>query len=103
MGVSTRTINAGAADMHVLINILRSQSEIDGKPILDKTGFTLNFDIVNLEWARLTTASSDNSVADSDAPSLFTALEDTLGLKLTPTKGPVEVLVIDSIDHPSEN
>ncbi|HEY9137270.1 MAG TPA: TIGR03435 family protein [Terriglobus sp.] len=34
---------------------------------------------------------------------LFQAIQDQLGLKLTPSKGKVEVLVVDSIDQPSEN
>ncbi len=38
----------------------------------------------------------------SDAPSIFEAMKD-LGLELVPVKGPVEVVVVDSIDHPSEN
>jgi uncharacterized protein (TIGR03435 family) len=106
IGGSTQAINAAAIDMRMLITILRNQSEIGGKPILDKTAFTEHFDVANLQWANLSAAqapAADNAASDTDAPSLFTALEETLGLKLTPTKGPVEVLVIDSIDRPSEN
>ena len=43
------------------------------------------------------------ATADSSTPSIFTALEDQLGLKLESAKGPVKVLIIDHVERPSEN
>jgi uncharacterized protein (TIGR03435 family) len=40
---------------------------------------------------------------DTAAPSIFTALQEQLGLKLVSAKTPVRMLVIDQVNHPSEN
>ena len=74
-----------------------------GRPIIDKTNLSETYDFV-LKFApvqNLTTAGDPG--ADTSGPSLFTALEEQLGLKLESSKGPVEVLVIDSLSKPSEN
>jgi uncharacterized protein (TIGR03435 family) len=68
--------------------------ELD-RTVIDNTGLKGGYDF-KLEWA-------PNPAADSVEPSLFTALQDQLGLKLESTKGPVEIIVIDSIEKPSEN
>jgi uncharacterized protein (TIGR03435 family) len=70
------------------------------RPIVDHSGFTGYFDVKDLTWAPLGDA---GATAAPDAPSLSGALEQKLGLKLVPAKDPIEVLVIDSIDRPSEN
>jgi uncharacterized protein (TIGR03435 family) len=65
------------------------------RPVFDKTGLTGMFDI-HLEF-------STEGTTDPLEPSIFTALEEQTGLKLIADKGPVEVLVIDHIERPSEN
>jgi uncharacterized protein (TIGR03435 family) len=69
-----------------------------GRPVVDMTGIEGNFD-VTVEWA------ADDGVPDAsaDAPSLFTALQEQLGLRLEPHQLPMEVLVIDQAARPSEN
>ena len=62
--------------------------------VVDKTGLTGPFDL-DLKW--------DAGLADTATPALFTALREQLGLKLDAQRGPVEVLVIDSVERPSEN
>ena len=83
-----------------------------GHPVLDKTELTGVYDF-NLQFTpddRLQPppGASPNSriplpSADSNAPSLFDALQEQLGLKLESGKGPVEVIVIDHVERPSGN
>ena len=66
--------------------------------VIDKTGLAGNYDLT-LQWSR-----EDSSTPDTDsAPSIFTALPEQLGLKLQPAKGPVETLVVDHVEMPSDN
>jgi uncharacterized protein (TIGR03435 family) len=67
-------------------------------PVVEMTGLTGIFDI-NLEF------SADESLAPNatSGPSIFTAVQEQLGLKLEARKGPVEVVVIDHVEKPSEN
>lgn len=78
-----------------LADLARFLSPAADRPVLDRTGFTPVFQI-DLKW------SSDDS-PDTPTPSLFTAIQEQLGLKLESTKGPIEVLVIDHAEKPSEN
>ena len=92
-----------SALMSNLARSLASEPEIAGRPVVDKTGLTGGYDFI-LRW----TSDDPGSVAapaDSDAqwPSLFTALEEQLGLKLTPEKQPIDIIVVDSVEMPGEN
>jgi uncharacterized protein (TIGR03435 family) len=71
---------------------------IVSRPVVDKTGLTGQFDFT-LEW----TPGGLDAPADATGPSIFNAVEEQLGLKLASGKGPVEVIVIDRVERPSEN
>jgi uncharacterized protein (TIGR03435 family) len=74
---------------------------LGGRVIVDQTGLTGAYDFT-LTWEQ-SVASGAGQEGGTDAPSLFTAVQEQLGLKLVPTKGPVEVIVVDSIERPSAN
>jgi uncharacterized protein (TIGR03435 family) len=75
------------------------------RPVVDRTGLAGAYDFT-LEW-NLTdgqqSAVGTPKDADSSGPSLFTAVQEQLGLKLETAKAPIEILVIDHADKPSEN
>jgi uncharacterized protein (TIGR03435 family) len=69
--------------------------------VLDETGLTGRFDI-DLTWDPTFELPPDQRVS-SDAPSIFTAVREQLGLRLEPAKAYRPVLVIDSAEPPTEN
>lgn len=76
-------------------------SEEVGRMIIDKTGFAgKRFDF-ELKWTPDNERAAD--ISPDAGPNLFTALEEQLGLKLVPSRGPVDVIVIDHIEKPSAN
>jgi uncharacterized protein (TIGR03435 family) len=87
------------ADMPTLVGYLwnRNAPAAD-RPVVDMTGLKGFFDIT-LDW---TPANIQPGPADT-SPSLFTAIQEQLGLKLEARKSPFEFIVIDSVERPSEN
>jgi uncharacterized protein (TIGR03435 family) len=83
-----------------------------GRPVVDKTGLKGNY-AFNLHWTPDPSEEENlkqsgelvapEPAADSNGPSLLTALQEQLGLKLQPQAEPVQVLVIDHAEQPSEN
>lgn len=94
-------VDAKAQALGSLTGIL---SQRLGRPVLDETRLKGNYDF-SLYWeSDPSPAPPDSTVApDASGPSIFTALEEQLGLKLESKKGPVEILVIDNAGKPSEN
>jgi uncharacterized protein (TIGR03435 family) len=75
---------------------------IDNRQVVDKTGLQGRFTFT-LKFSPRTSADAGGSVDVGNAPELPTALQEQLGLRLVPGNGPVEVVVIDRIERPSEN
>lgn len=75
-----------------------------GRPVIDRTSIRGTFDIKTSGWSSETGgADGPRPSSDPSAPSLFTMLEEELGLKLESAKAPVAMLVIDRIEKPSGN
>jgi uncharacterized protein (TIGR03435 family) len=93
---STTTSSASMSATKATTAMLATRlSTLLGRTVVDNTGLSGEFDY-RLEWA-------PDKVEAPSGPSIFTALQEQLGLKLNSAKGPVEVIVIDSAEKPSEN
>lgn len=68
-----------------------------GRPVIDRTGYTGQFDI-QLHWSTDDQADSPNA-----APAIFTAVQEQMGVKIESGKGPVEILTIDHVEKPDAN
>jgi uncharacterized protein (TIGR03435 family) len=76
-----------------------------GRPVIDKTGLAGRYDI-DARWTPESMPLDlppDAPVPEADGPSLFTALQEQVGLKLESTTGPVQQLIIAGVERPSEN
>ncbi len=100
------TIGRGALSAHAMpMSSLAAQlSEVVHRKVVDKTGLGGSFDF-ELKWTLEEDANGGKeAAAPADAPPpVFTALQEQLGLRLQSGKGPVETLVIDHVEKPSEN
>lgn len=102
-------VQAQSAAVGSMTNLLANQL---GRPVIDKTGLTGRYDF-KLEWTpdegqnamirQMHPDAPPTAPVDNGGPSIFTALQEQLGLKLENSKGPVEMLVIEKVEKPTEN
>jgi uncharacterized protein (TIGR03435 family) len=107
--VSSNKITTQGTTMAYFLAFL---SQKVGRTFIDKTGLTGTYDLT-LQWtpddgatvvpAQARADGAQQPPAGDSGPSIFTAIQEQLGLKLESTKGPVDVLVIDHIGKPAEN
>jgi uncharacterized protein (TIGR03435 family) len=101
------------ASMGGPVGLAEVLSHLTDRLVVDKTALTGKYNF-KLEWAPepgefppppgdAPPAALSSPPADPNGPSLFTALHEQLGLKLESRKGPVEVMVIDRVERPSDN
>jgi uncharacterized protein (TIGR03435 family) len=107
MGVGAGTIALSGASMSQFANSLTIWV---GRIVVDRTELAGGYDFT-LRWTPdqmpqgfdKKLAAGGIAAADPNGPSIFTALQEQLGLKLDARKGPVDVLVITRAEHPTEN
>lgn len=96
--------SSGSTPLVSLVNFLASA--VVQRVVVDRTGLDGRFDI-SLEWTPDRTPLPLNGDTPappaSDKPSIFAALQEQLGLKLEAERGPVDVVVIDHVERPTED
>jgi len=102
--IRSGTLSGLGAPMATLAQALAVLME---RSVLDKTGVEEKYDF-KLEYDPSTVYSREAAMGNPPAPvpgasSIFTALQEQLGLRLAAEKGPLEILVIDGLEKPSEN
>jgi uncharacterized protein (TIGR03435 family) len=95
---------AQIVSMSYIVQFLESQL---GRIVLDRTGLKGSYDFT-LQWTpdpafEPGLGAAPDAPPDASGPSIFTALRQQLGLGLESTKGPVEFIVVDRVEKPSEN
>lgn len=106
MMMSPRSLNGVGIPVSNMVPML---ARMLGRTVIDKTGLTAKYDI-SMEWApddaQLAAMGPDAprpAPSDTPGPSIYTALQEQLGLKLESQKGPVEVFTVVKAEKPSEN
>jgi len=74
--------------------LARTLGGVVGRVVTDQTGSTGKYDL-ELQW------SAGDAAATSNDPEIFSAVREQLGLQMKPATGPVEMVVIDSVERPS--
>jgi uncharacterized protein (TIGR03435 family) len=100
-------LNVRNATMHDFTNLM--QSAVLDRPVVNMTELKGKYDF-ELDWtpdesqfANMGVHVPPPSDAANQPPDLYTAIKEQIGLKLEATKGPVDVLIIDHVDHPTPN
>ena len=97
----TRTSNGTVSSRGVpLANFVRNLGGATGRFVIDKTGLDGPYDL-DLQWTP-DPAPGAGAPPQGDGVSLFAAMQEQLGLKLEAKRAPIEVLVVDSAERPSE-
>jgi len=106
--INGTTINNGNANItvagsdHTVALLAEQLSRALGRVVVDKTGLDGRYELT-LKWSTDEVAAGPGGPSADAGPSIFTAIQEQLGLRLESGKGPVPILVVDHLERPSEN
>jgi uncharacterized protein (TIGR03435 family) len=87
-----------------IAEVTAALQSVTGRPVIDRTGLKGQFDL-ELRWTPTADSASPAPGAPpaDDGPSIFTALQEQLGLKLESARGSADVLIVDAVKRPDAN
>jgi uncharacterized protein (TIGR03435 family) len=97
--VLTATRRAIVGRTRTIAQLTPALQSMVGRRVLDQTGLSGAFNI-DLEWNQAESSLASPTPASADGPSIFTALQEQLGLRLVSGRAPVDVLVVDAVNRP---
>ena len=97
-GLSQHATGTGVSIARILLIL----SGPTGRMVLDQTGLTGSYDFT-LDWANEAPEGAETPTEASSGGSIYSAVEEQLGLKLEPARSPVPVMVVDQVEKPTEN
>jgi uncharacterized protein (TIGR03435 family) len=87
-----------------LADTLSWMPELGSRKVVDQTGIEGTFDLtLRWSWERIPEAGGPPEIVQPDVPEMFNAIQEQLGLRLQATKGPLDYLVVEQLERPSEN
>jgi uncharacterized protein (TIGR03435 family) len=98
-GPAWRSIRGGTRSLSQLADALSSPATMIDRVVVDRTGLSSTYDF-RLQFS---TSVEPATINGNEFLPVFTALQEQLGLKLQPARGPIEVLAIERVERPSEN
>jgi uncharacterized protein (TIGR03435 family) len=105
VGIAAGLMTVRNATLSEFASLMQRYVRLD-RPIVDRTGIAGKFDY-KLSWTPDSSQFDGNppgpARSDENAPSLYTAIQEQLGLKLEAAREPTDVLIIDRVERPSEN
>jgi uncharacterized protein (TIGR03435 family) len=98
-----RLIAAGVS-MAQLADALSWMPEVGSRKVVDQTGIDGTFDLtLRWSWEQIPETGGPTETVQPDAPQMFSAVQEQLGLRLQATKGPLDYVVVEQLERPSEN
>jgi uncharacterized protein (TIGR03435 family) len=87
-----------------LADALSWMPEVGSRKIVDQTGIEGTFDLtLRWSWEQSPEAGGPTETVQPDAPPMFSAIQEQLGLRLQATKGPLDYIAVEHLERPSEN